>query len=327
MALVPVACSSAQESDIGPLVDASLVYVEAVRARDGLLAGRFGDIILLDGSTGQTRRLTDDSYYDASPTWSPDCRQILFESKRDPRISRIAGLGEPSKLYLLDVSSGHVEKYGLDSLLEARLEDGTRFQEPAWSNSGNNVVFLTNEGWKLIPVILRLEDTSLTHIDPGLKTHAHFHWSHEGDVLVFDFRPSNAVVSAIGIYDLSNKSYQIITRNLEEGRLYGAGATTCDAGNWLPTEPTFFYSCSFLGNNSSSIYRYNLNDKKPMLVAKIPEVQTSSPLYVDNKLFFIGYKINGEDYDIWMYDLRSKQLKRITSNGKAKEGLAVCKSK
>lgn len=80
------------------------------------------DLFLLDISTGQVRRLTADGAENFEPGWSPDGKQIAFQSTRDGR----------SDLYVMNLESAQVRW----------LTGRAGFNElPRWSPDGSWITF------------------------------------------------------------------------------------------------------------------------------------------------------------------------------------------
>jgi acylaminoacyl-peptidase len=91
----------------------------------GFTHDRFAHLWLVDARSGDARRLTSGPYNDGAFDWSPDGRQIVFESRRHPN----RDLDWQADLFLLEVETGRV----------SRLTGGRgrrEFSAPAWSPDG-----------------------------------------------------------------------------------------------------------------------------------------------------------------------------------------------
>ena len=102
-----------------------------------------GDAELVDGSfrmthlwlhdlaSDETRRLTEGDFTVANPDWSPDSRQVAFETRPNPT----ANDGWRSDIQVVDVGSGAVR------LLH---ENGGSDTAPRWSPDGRTIAFAAN---------------------------------------------------------------------------------------------------------------------------------------------------------------------------------------
>ena len=86
---------------------------------------------LHDLATDETRRLTEGDFTVANPDWSPDARQVAFETRPNPT----ANDGWRSDIQVVDVGTG-----------EARLlhENGGSDSAPRWSPDGRTIAFASN---------------------------------------------------------------------------------------------------------------------------------------------------------------------------------------
>lgn len=97
---------------------------------EGLSTAGISDIYTLDFDTQQRTALTHDHYADYDPDWSPDGREIVFASDRDPY-----GEDGYTNLVVLELDSGR-----LRYLTYGRWHD----QAPHWSHDGTRVAFTSD---------------------------------------------------------------------------------------------------------------------------------------------------------------------------------------
>ena len=85
------------------------------------------DLWLLDVGKGKPRQLTDDSYMELDPTWSPDGKQIAYSSDKDGT----------EDIYLLNVASGKEQRL--------TTSDSAEFAA-AWSPDGEKIAYQDENG-------------------------------------------------------------------------------------------------------------------------------------------------------------------------------------
>jgi Tol biopolymer transport system component len=138
------------------------------------------DLYLVDVKTSEVHRVTDDTWDEKEPCWTPDGRFITFASDRIApvvlQVERREGGSGSYALYNLDVASRDVsllfETWGTD-------------HAPAWSGDGRRLAFISDRnGTPNIYVWDRGDSTmlQLTDVAGGV---ASLSWSREGDRLVF----------------------------------------------------------------------------------------------------------------------------------------------
>jgi TolB protein len=88
------------------------------------------EIYVMNADGSGTRRLTHNVGYDGEPAWSPDGREIAFQSKR--RFGSNAGKGE---IYVMNADGS-----GKRNLTRNRAQDGS----PSWSPDGRRIAFVSN---------------------------------------------------------------------------------------------------------------------------------------------------------------------------------------
>ncbi|WP_338450063.1 DPP IV N-terminal domain-containing protein [Niallia oryzisoli] len=85
------------------------------------------DLWLLDVGNGKPRQLTDDSYMELDPTWSPDGKQIAYSSDKEGT----------EDIYLLDLASGKEQRL--------TTSDSAEFAA-AWSPDGEKIAYQDEHG-------------------------------------------------------------------------------------------------------------------------------------------------------------------------------------
>ncbi|MEK7330118.1 MAG: hypothetical protein AAB113_04880, partial [Candidatus Eisenbacteria bacterium] len=145
----------------------------------GVKDGR-SDLWLVDTGTGAVTRLTDDTWDEKEPAWTPDGRTLTFSSDRlaplvlhPRRLER--GFGTYG-LFDLELASGQVRR-----VLDTHGDD----HSPAWSPDGRKLVFITDRSGTPNICLYDLADSSITQLTDVLGGVSSLSWSRENDRLVF----------------------------------------------------------------------------------------------------------------------------------------------
>ena len=145
----------------------------------GLQRGR-SDLWLVHARTGESSRLTDDSWDEKEPTWSPDGKRITFASDRlapvvlqpEPPASGFGRYG----LYEFDLASRETRL-----LLDTAGDD----HAPAWSPDGRRLVFITDRSGTPNLALYDVADSSVTQLTDLTGGVQSLSWSRQNDRLVF----------------------------------------------------------------------------------------------------------------------------------------------
>jgi len=88
------------------------------------------DLFLMYLSSGELKRLTNDVYRDASPSFSPDGKRLVFSSDRAG-----CGLEGCKNLFFLEIESGAIHQLTSGHFVDT---------DPSWSPTGMEVAFVSN---------------------------------------------------------------------------------------------------------------------------------------------------------------------------------------
>jgi Tol biopolymer transport system component len=145
----------------------------------GVKDGR-SDLWLVHAADGATRRLTDDSYDEKEPTWTPDGRRITFASDRLAPV-----VLQPLR---------HEKAYGSYGIFDLDLAGGlvTRVLDtfgddhaPAWSPDGRRLAFISDRGGAPNIFLYDREDSTFTQLTDVMGGIQSLSWSRQNDRLVF----------------------------------------------------------------------------------------------------------------------------------------------
>lgn len=101
----------------------------------GLSTSGFSDLYIWNTETGRRERLTDDRFFEATPSWSPKGDEVVFASDRTP-----FGSEGGRNLFLVDVRSRETRP-----LTFGRWVD----RDPDWSPDGERIVFSSDRAGTL----------------------------------------------------------------------------------------------------------------------------------------------------------------------------------
>lgn len=92
------------------LTGPTLVFLENENTDDGLFAGRFGDVHVFDLAHKSTLSITDDNYFDLSPSLSFDGQFLYFLSARIPG-TLAGGVSAPTHIYRYEAATGLTSRF------------------------------------------------------------------------------------------------------------------------------------------------------------------------------------------------------------------------
>jgi Tol biopolymer transport system component len=143
-------------------------------------------IYTMDTSGNTLNRLTDDSYYAINPDWSPDGKQILFESNR--------GNGG---IFIMNENGGN---------LHLLVEEG---REPDWSPDGKHLVYRIDR--ELFVYNIEQDVSAQITFDNRHKQLPRY--SPDGTRIVFDTYHSSGAGKGLWIVDANGDNLMQLVRN------------------------------------------------------------------------------------------------------------------
>jgi len=145
----------------------------------GLQQGR-SDLWIVDVGSGRSERLTNDTWDEKEPTWSPDGKRIAFASDRlapvvlgaEPHVGSTSRYG----IFELDVATRKIH-----FLLDTAGED----HAPAWSPDGRKLAFITDRSGAPNLALFDTADSTITQLTDLTGGVLSLSWSRQNDRLVF----------------------------------------------------------------------------------------------------------------------------------------------
>lgn len=312
-----------QEVGEPSIVGLRAIYLQA-RHDNKMFSDEFGDLYMFDYKSGETYKLTDDDYYDASPLWFPDGRSVLFLSNRVGSWStlKVKGIGGPHEMYRLWLKSKKIER--IDERLGKSFPDifDGYYKSMQWHPDGRTLLLcgFDNRIYRMLPE----KDSTWLFLDlnPFLK-------ARDEKLYNFSLRPDSGCL--VLVVDLNQGSLAVRTYQFSDSLLHPIPhiGSLPVFGGWSPDGKKLLIS--------SGSMLYELDTRKDSFITLIESdsiyVSPNSAFFVDEKtITFLGgrKKIEGEVIDreteIVYYNIMEKRLTYLTKDGKFKDCLSVSKS-
>lgn len=303
-----------------------IVYVEDFTGYWGLTAGRFGDLVLIDGNNNVKRVLTNDRFYYDSPNLVNEASGIVFESKRAENIS-IRGLGAPSSIYYMDLQTLDIRPL-LPSIL-SHFNTGSGYRTARRPH-----VFLPNSEFALLLNPLRggafASRVYLFYPDSG-DFHKNEKLPHEYIGLDGLFvSPDGSIISffsfkeyGLHLYNRDNNEIILEMSNLDSDT--NRPRERCYPGMWINNH-TFYYSCFTISKNLNQIFRYSLEDASSTLITEFYDEKLQiSDVHItkDEKNFiFLSNRMIDDNFfaDIYKYNIEKGELINLTNTANNEKG-------
>ncbi|HTM58220.1 MAG TPA: hypothetical protein VL123_07375 [Candidatus Udaeobacter sp.] len=164
-------CDSAEYPAWSPVAD-SIVVV-------GVKNGR-SDLYLINARDGAVTRLTDDTWDEKEPAWTPDGRRVTFSSDRLAPV-----VLHPRRL---ERGFGAYALYDLDLATRAITPELDTFGDdhsPAWSPDGRRLAFISDRNGTPNIFLYDTQDSSVTQLTDVIGGILSLSWSRQNDRLVY----------------------------------------------------------------------------------------------------------------------------------------------
>jgi TolB protein len=231
-----------------------------------------GDLYLLPVDAGPSTtptRLTETSFPEADPVWSPDSRRIAFASNRDGTW----------RIFLMDADGTDVE------LLPSGTGDAT---EPAWSPDGGRIAFVSTRSGNSDIWVVNLDGSGLRRLTTDSKLDVAPTWSPQSTNRI---AWSNGPGGQLDIWtmrpDGSSKTRLTSTQDLNTEAAWGSDGTIAFARRAKGTARFEIWTMTSGGRSLARIIVSNArNDTQPTWLQ-------------DGRLVFASDRDNDRDYDLF----------------------------
>ena len=144
------------------------------------------DIYTVDVESTAITRLSSSPGEDREPSWSPDCRQLVFSSMRDGN----------AEIYIVQADGGDARR-----LTDHRASDDS----PVWSPDGSAIAFMSDRGGAKDLYLVRPDGQGLQRLTTGAGvTKDSSRWSPDGSRIAFQIARGKNY--DIGIVRLSDRT-------------------------------------------------------------------------------------------------------------------------
>ena len=247
------------------------------------------EIYLMRSDGKDETRLTHNGASDYFPAWSPNGRQIVFSSERD---------GYP-EIYVMDADGGN----------QRNLTQHPAFDSsPHWSPDGSQIAFTSDrdsgDAHDLNIFVMDADGSNVRQVTQ-LEFAVAPKWSPDGERIAFegiiDQRRQIYVINADG----TNR--QLVSRPIPNAGIF--------LGGWSLDGTQILYKASINDSvKNSTVIIATLKPKKYEMVP-IPKMDSTSVDWgADGKSILIALRRDGEDWDIYRFRLRNRQLIQLTDH-------------
>ena len=170
------------------------------------------EIYVMDADGNNQQRLTDNDFYDSSPSWSPDSERIAFVSRRDGHF--IGDFGLSYEIYVMDADGKNTRR-----LTNNRKNDWS----PSWSPDGKWIAFSADRKGDDVNFeiyVMDADGNNQRRLTNNRVDDASPSWSSDGKRIVFSSQRDGHVhpilgwpTSEIYVMDTDGKNTRRLTNN------------------------------------------------------------------------------------------------------------------
>ena len=228
-------------------------------------------------------------------SWSPDGKQIAFDSDRD---------GKYFNIYVLEISMEKVTR-----LTKAEANDIT----PAWSPDGRRIAFTSDRtGHNEIYVMSASGGDSVHQVTHDNSDSIHAFWSPDGTRLIYCSardNPDQAQAAEGRVYEI----YTIARDGSNQRKLTNLGGINTYP-NFSPDGRRIAFR-KVLGERDSEVWVMDADGRKPRNLTNNPAFDAWPYWSPDGRRIVFGSnrRSNSADYDIYVMNADGSDVRRITN--------------
>lgn len=236
------------------------------------------DIFIARQDGTESRKLTDDTFNDRAPEWSPDGKQIAFYSNRTGKY---------------EIWSIHPDGSGLHQITE--IPEMTLWY-PTWSPDQRRMAFSNDKGGYILDLSSGLPVKTFQKLPPlDVETSPFFQvssWSQDGKWLAGQgFKPDGSPVKGVFIYSIESGKYEKLTD-------FGNDTDGQVGPLWLKDSRRLLFQ-----NKEKMLLVDRVSKKTTEIYTGPPSVQLNNfKLSKDNRTIY--YARFTEEADIWLMTIK-----------------------
>ena len=329
LVFILICCSKQIDKNIN--MQNKILCIEDINNVEGLYGGNFGDIVVYDADTFERFILTNDKYFDYSPTYSKKYNIIMFESLRN--YQTYTGLTSQRDLLILNLNNFNINKFDTDKIFykvnyldttktyDGKLWANTDNYMPMFNSLGDKVIFYKyREGIKNIILLFDFNTETFSIVADSLIGHIDYIWSNCDSLIYY------------------TKDFNRLINNKKPNEIRCYNVYTSKTKSMLKINNHYFYIYDELDKKilvksyliGDAIYKiavFNLKTKNEIFSISTEELgvdEIYSPIFKDsNNIIFVG-QINKDNYNQYLYNIKldTKEIKKLSNNGGHKDCLS-----
>lgn len=329
LSITSLSCQQPPKPDIPDNLTGMLLYIEDLDGKDGNYSWDFGDLTAYDPESNRKYILTSNSYFDACPSYSSRLNKVAFRSERYKESAVIGILGK-ANIYVLDLNTKQVNML-TDKKFKAKykeiFKEDQDFRIIPGRSFGETIVFSSYVHLSDHSIFsYNLESDSLSIVIRDIFYASVFMYVPEEDILICEKyeNPKN--------YPMKDYYVSIFSHDVKTGRQDSIIIADSSINKILDyRNGILLYEET--KNGGHALCLYNVKEKRHIYKENWDEIRKTpeaNPVFgkTTDEVYFINETTAGEDdykRDIYRMNLKTEEIKQITTDGHIKNDLTYCR--